>query len=498
MSFTLSNWSLDTSCDEFGSFKREDLPPKSGLYGSERAPFQSPSGLPPDLRPLPDENRLWDGVDTYENYRFRYKRWEDSMTEEERKTLPPLAQGPVWLGPHRGHQPSGPPSLPPKNEWKSVKDSHFVHDIFQKVDETMREYERHDSSDYAGATNTSTWKHNTPRFPVLPDEKGPVRFVLLRHWLRACDETHRCFPISGQLPLPARVLEVLDNRGADMLRLRCTKPGDMGRYVALSHRWSNLDNFCTYRCNIKPRLAGIDFESLPRRFQDAVIVTRKLGIPFLWIDSICIIQSHRQGSERCPDECSGSSDLSVEIGKMEEYFGSAYCTIAATSVTHQRADEGFLERRYGTEWARVPDNSGSLPPGLSAVDDFRWGAQDANLNSRGWVLQERALSRRTIHFISTQAYWECGGDDIRCETLSRLYNPAARLLSDFEFPRHVIGYDHENAISLFQALFTQYSKCDLAFATDRSVALSCLESRFGEVFETEWRYGPNFKVVAAP
>lgn len=29
------------------------------------------------------------------------------------------------------------------------------------------------------------------------------------------------------------------------------------------------------------------------------------------------------------------------------------------------------------------------------------------LNSRGWVLQERLLSRRTIHFASDQVYWEC-------------------------------------------------------------------------------------------
>lgn len=52
------------------------------------------------------------------------------------------------------------------------------------------------------------------------------------------------------------------------------------------------------------------------------------------------------------------------------------------------------------------------------VDNFRADVENSILSSRGWVLQERALSRRTIYFTSTQVYWECGNGVI-CETLAQ-------------------------------------------------------------------------------
>jgi hypothetical protein len=63
--------------------------------------------------------------------------------------------------------------------------------------------------------------------------------------------------------------------------------------------------------------AGIAFESLPALFQDAVVATRNLGIPYLWIDSICIIQDSKQ-------------DWEAESAKMGSVYRNAYVTIAAS------------------------------------------------------------------------------------------------------------------------------------------------------------------------
>ena len=54
-----------------------------------------------------------------------------------------------------------------------------------------------------------------------------------------------------------------------------------------------------------------------------------------------------------------------------------------------------------------------------AIDDFYRDVDQGELNQRGWVLQERALSRRTIYFTETQSYWECGGG-VRCETMTKM------------------------------------------------------------------------------
>ena len=97
----------------------------------------------------------------------------------------------------------------------------------------------------------------------------------------------------------------------------------------MSHCWGQLkedEKFCTYRHNITALRDSIDFDKLPKTFQDIVTVTRGLGERFLWIDSLCIIQE---------DE----DDWKIE-SKMETVFSSVYCTIAAGSA--KDSTEGFL------------------------------------------------------------------------------------------------------------------------------------------------------------
>lgn len=180
----------------------------------------------------------------------------------------------------------------------------------------------------------------------------------------------------------------------------------LGRYVALSHCWGALNDderVCTYANNIKSFKIDIPFHALPRTFQDAVIVTRALGVQYLWIDSLCIIQGD-------------AKDWEVEAGKMEDVFSSAYLTIAATAS--KSSLDGFLLNQTRRSTIGIQTSQGILYL-AEAIDNFQADVERAILNTRGWVLQERALSRRTIHFTATQVYWECG-EGVCCETLAKL------------------------------------------------------------------------------
>jgi hypothetical protein len=110
------------------------------------------------------------------------------------------------------------------------------------------------------------------------------------------------------------------------------------------------------------------------------------------------------------------------------------------------------------------------------------------LNRRGWVLQERALSRRIIHFTATQTYWECG-KGVHCESLTRMHNERARLLSDPEFPESLMSRTDKNRIHLFKFLFALYSGLALTKPADRSVAILGLEKRLVRSFNTEGTHG---------
>ena len=135
-------------------------------------------------------------------------------------------------------------------------------------------------------------------------------------------------------------------------------------------------------------------------------MTRELGVLYLWIDSLCIIQ---YGDNH--------EDWKRESGRMESVFSEAYCTIAATAAAD--SNSGFLERDIRTEHVYVQDTSGRQFYISTDIDDFNDHVNGALLNMRAWVMQERVLSRRTIHFSANQTYWECG-DGVYCENLTIL------------------------------------------------------------------------------
>lgn len=339
---------------------------------------------------------------------------------------------------------------------------------------------------------------------------------MFREWLRVCNEQHKCSPGSSQ-PLPTRVIDV-NPRNRETVRIYHPETGETGQYLTMSHRWTDSDNFCTHLCNIADRQISIDIKTLPRRFRDAIVVTRELGIQYLWIDSICIIQPHRNKTikDLCPIGCCEDDDWNIERDKMEQYFSRAFCNLAAASTADPKVDEGFLKRKYEVEWVKsANDTSSDVNYDINAIDNFHRDVENAELNKRGWVLQERALSRRTIHFTSVQAYWECGGDGVRCETLSKLqksvylpgYKPkwvalalyhgilltssskTSQFLSHHDFPKSIMDYFEENRVYLLQWLFEKYMQCDLTVPSDRSVAISGLERRFGKTFDTSWSWG---------
>jgi hypothetical protein len=215
--------------------------------------------------------------------------------------------------------------------------------------------------------------------------------------------------------LPTRVLCVgnPDDKGydPDSVCLVSAPETTEQQYIALSHCWGNLSKkekeaFCTTKSNIDARLKGFKLCKLPKTFQHAVKVTRELRVPYLWIDSLCIIQYGDDGE-----------DWKRESGRMESVFSGAYCTIAATAAVDSNA--GFLARDIKTQHVHVQDASGRQFYISTDIDDFDIDVDKARLNTRAWVMQEQVLARRTIHFSTNQIYFECG-EGVCCENLTKL------------------------------------------------------------------------------
>ncbi|KAK7224891.1 hypothetical protein V2G26_012894 [Clonostachys chloroleuca] len=164
--------------------------------------------------------------------------------------------------------------------------------------------------------------------------------------------------------------------------------------------------FCTTRQNYCCRLKSFRWDGLPKTFRDAVEVTRELGKQFLWIDALCIVQGP-------------GGEWESEASGMEHVFSNAYCTIAADSAAGWKDD--FLKSSL---WDQI------VPGTVECNCDFKSGVEEGYLMKRAWVVQERVLSRRTIHFTesptnATHTYWECG-NGARCQQFSQLRVPLGK------------------------------------------------------------------------
>jgi hypothetical protein len=179
---------------------------------------------------------------------------------------------------------------------------------------------------------------------------------------------------------------------------------DIGQWIALSHQWGSAPHFSTTRLNLDDHLQGLEVENLPATFRDAVRVTRALHCDYLWIDSICIIQG--------PD-----GDFNEEARRMEEVYSGAHCVLAASCSSSHFC--GFLSPRNHRDYVGLSRESETPLYVCEMIDDFQTHVLNGGLNSRGWVMQEHALARRTIFFTEYQTYWECG-DGVRCETMTKM------------------------------------------------------------------------------
>jgi hypothetical protein len=59
-------------------------------------------------------------------------------------------------------------------------------------------------------------------------------------------------------------------------------------YIALSHCWGGSQPFKLTRATVARLRAGIQLTDLPKTFQDAIYVARKMQIQYLWIDSLYV------------------------------------------------------------------------------------------------------------------------------------------------------------------------------------------------------------------
>lgn len=252
-------------------------------------------------------------------------------------------------------------------------------------------------------------------------------------------------------------------------------------YATLSHCWGDSKKYTLDPKTDEELRSGIKLEKLPQTFRDAIKFASQLhNVGWIWIDSLCIIQSGPMSNE----------DWLLEAALMQKVYQESYLNISATAASN--SDQGlYFPRDHKTlwedevnlnvdglpefrleghesrshlynhihngeavtkmptktlcwwakwwatpkKWARLSNNSvqGFSRPATAQID---WGGDktvtltlpepkgvrrcvlidaaswddlvnEAPVNVRGWVLQERLLAPRVLHFCQGRIAWEC-------------------------------------------------------------------------------------------
>ena len=219
----------------------------------------------------------------------------------------------------------------------------------------------------------------------------------MRYWINDCVENHgRCHE-NYPAHCPTRLLDLVRfwSSGDIVLVERVEDPDEYIPYTTLSHCWgaSASGPLTTTLANIASRKERIRFDELPLTFQDAVITTRKLKIPYLWIDSLCIVQD-------------SPSDWEQEAARMAKVYAGSICTLSA--LGSEDSNGGFFRvAEKETDFVFRYD----LSLGSQRIRVFPCEPNDSVLDGplmdRAWTLQERELSNRILHFSRNELLWEC-------------------------------------------------------------------------------------------
>jgi hypothetical protein len=218
----------------------------------------------------------------------------------------------------------------------------------------------------------------------------------------------------------------------------------------------------TTKATVSERLAGIPYNELPNTLQDAITVTHRLGLRYVWIDCLCIVQDDDQ-------------DKASEISRMPEIYKYSYITLSASSAA--TCYDGFLQDRDLKSklqpFALRCRNECQGEGHIILAAEYRPIDHPDPVNARAWTFQERLLSHRLLDFSTTQIRW-------RCQT-SKKHHGGCHL----NFPDHYPGsnfindaamssYDAEKWDGIWETLVSEYSQRSLSFEQDKLLAFSAI------------------------
>ncbi|KAJ5535918.1 heterokaryon incompatibility protein-domain-containing protein [Penicillium frequentans] len=261
-------------------------------------------------------------------------------------------------------------------------------------------------------------------------------------------------------------------------------------YWTLSHRWGDPDKILKLlRGNKDQFKKGLSLTtgSVPKTFQDAMWTIHRLKYRYIWIDSFCIFQDSIEDWQR-------------EADKVSHIYRNSFCNISAILSSYEPTMELFAD--------------GPQTFVIKKKNLWKDDIERSPLSTRGWVVQERFLAPRIIHFAPNQVFWECL-ENARCEVdpdgrigiigdpdinhvrlrvtaykdalkelaeLSSFFLTSSRDRTSIDWNRGSVGqHNFYTERVLWRQMISIYTACNLSNQSDRLIAMAGIAKAFQKV-----------------
>ncbi|TGO24556.1 hypothetical protein BPAE_0100g00240 [Botrytis paeoniae] len=302
--------------------------------------------------------------------------------------------------------------------------------------------------------------------------------------IRMCQETHK---LCNSASISEKTSRCLPTR---LIDVKCDPPRlilssnvePASSYATLSHCWGKAPILTLTTENLEAFQQRLPISHLSKTFQDTIDVGKRLlrdfNVRYLWIDSLCIIQDSKP-------------DWENEAPKMSQVYGNTFCCIAASSATdgskglfsprNSMVDDILRINLHRTKYPRLPS-----PVRITILNKEKWLQiiREAPLNQRGWVVQERALTKRTLQFFDGEVIWKC--QQIMASESFSVISSCLKISDDrLLFPHSLTA---NFAFRRFWSqLLQMYSKTILSYPDDILMAMAGVARQFGEYLPTKNR-----------
>jgi hypothetical protein len=259
------------------------------------------------------------------------------------------------------------------------------------------------------------------------------------------------------------------------------------RYVALSYVWGQISgtielkkkNFRQLRLKNSLKLPS-HLLCIPRTILDAITLTGAMGLRYLWVDRLCIIQ----------DE---PTHLTEQLQQMASIYANSYFTIIAADGYD--ANYGLRGVDSHSSPRSYEEMSFEFTTNFKMIQKPEPESREAFWHTRAWTFQERAVSPRNLVFTHNTVYWQCRTaiwyENIRAELdgITSSDFPESMELSLIDHPSYALKVKPWPDIGQYFTLVNGYNNRDLSFESDALRAFSAVTTAMSKSFPGGFHLG---------